>query len=202
MLSIREFDLSMLCALHYPVICFSRSKMLSIILILLISLLNSIRAFDAGFLQLGPNQGSDNDTSHYGMTVCALSRVTVDYMRTVYKIDTTPLENKFNETNGQCQGNIVNDIINILASSQNVGVSPWQFDAAVRTIASANTKTDLKEVLEEDSHFDSEQFHDGSELILKRYRATVDSVLNEDNYDQARNTFGEMLHTLQVSCFR
>ena len=175
------------------------SRMLSINLLILILSLNTCRAFDAGFRQLASARAENEDSTHYGITVCALGRVTIDYIKTTYKIDTTSLESKFNETNGQCQGNIVRDIINTLSNSQSSVLYPWQFDETVKTIASANTKTDLKEVLEADSHFDSEELLAGSQLVLRRYQATIDSAINEDNYDQARNTFGEMLHTLQVS---
>jgi hypothetical protein len=174
--------------------------LLSIFLLLLLPL-NISRAFDAGFLNLRPLRQKDQDTTHYSITVCALCRVTIDYLKSAYKIDTTYLETKFNETNGQCEGNIVNDIVNILTNSQNSGVNPWQFATTVRTIASTNTKTDLKEFFNEDSHFDGEQFYDGSQLVMKRYQATLNSILEADNYDQARKTFGEMLHTLQVSLF-
>jgi hypothetical protein len=156
-------------------------------------------AFDAGYLELRTVRQEDQDTTHYSITVCALCRVTIDYLKSAYKIDTTYLETRFNETNGQCQGNIVNDIVNILKNSQVSGVNPWQFSTTVKTIASTNTMTDLKEVFTEESHFDSEQFLKGSQLVMTRYQATLDSILKQDNYDQARKTFGQMLHTLQVS---
>ncbi len=168
-------------------------------LLLLFLTLNTSLGFDAGFLELKPTRQNDKDTTHYGITICALCRVTIDYFKSAYKIDTTYLEIKFNATNGQCQGNIVNDIVKSLTSSQSYGINPWQFATTIRTIASANTKTDLKEIFKEESHFDSEQFLGGSQLVLTRYQATLDSILKADNYDQARKTFGEMLHTLQVS---
>ncbi|CAF1095611.1 unnamed protein product [Adineta steineri] len=160
-------------------------------------ILNSCYAFDAGFLDLKPSVRKDEDTTHYEITVCALCRVTIDYLQSVYKIDTKYLEVKFNVTNGQCDKNLVYDIVSILTNSQQTGVNPWQYATTIRTIASSNTKTDLKEVFKSESHFDSETFLGGSKLVMKRYEATVDSVLKADDYDQARKTFGEMLHTLQ-----
>lgn len=170
------------------------------IFFLVFLLLNTNRAFDAGILQLKSSNQNDEDVTHYSITVCALCRVTIDYLKTAYKIDTTFLERKFNETNGECQRNIVNTIVNSLMNFQAYNVNPWQFATTVKTIAASNTKTDLKEVLTAESHFDSETFVGGSHLVLKRYQATLDSI-NADKYDQARNTFGQMLHTLQVSVF-
>ena len=190
----------MLCALHSMVGHHRWSKTFSLNLLIIIFSLNTCYAFDAGFLQLASTPASNEDTTHYAITVCALSRVTIDYIKTVNRIDVTYLESRFNQTNGQCRGNIVHDIVYTLINSQSFGLNPSQFDGTVKTIAAANTKTDLKEALEADSHFDNEEFRGGSQLILKRYQATIDSILREDNYDQARNTFGEMLHTLQVSC--
>jgi hypothetical protein len=176
--------------------------MLLITLVSLLMALDPARGFDAGFLELKTSlRQKDKDTTHYGITVCALCWTTVDYLKTAYRLDTSYLEKKFNQTNGQCQENLVNDIVRILSSSQKTGVNPWQFATTVNTIASTNTKTDLKEALKADSHFDSEQFRGGSQLVLRRYQATLDSILKADNYDQARRTFGEMLHTLQVRLF-
>jgi hypothetical protein len=171
--------------------------MLPYILLLLLLSLNISRGFDAGILELVPVRQAEKDTTHYAITVCALCKVTIQYMKSVSKIDTTYLETKFKEKNGQCEGNIVYDIFNVLTTSQ--GVNPWQFATMVKTIASSNTKTDLKEVFKGESHFDSEKIVGGSQLVLTRYQATLDSILKADNYDQARKTFGEMLHTLQVS---
>ncbi|CAF3877300.1 unnamed protein product, partial [Rotaria sp. Silwood1] len=164
---------------------------------LLLSRVNIIYGFDAGFIELSSSRQNDKDTTHYGITVCALCRVTIDYLKSAYNIDTTYLEIKFNEINGQCQGNIVNDIINLLRSSQAKGINPWLYSTTIKTIASANTKTDLKEMFKEESHFDSETFVQGSKLIMKRYQTILDAIIKVDNYDQGRKTFGEMLHTIQ-----
>ena len=166
---------------------------------LLALIFNSSFGFDAGFLEVASTRQQDRDTTHYGITVCALCRVTIDLLKTGYKIDVTQLEAQFKETNGQCGKRAVNDIVNVLRKSKDYKVNPWQFATTVKTIASANTKTDVKEMFNEDSHFDSEQFHGGSHLLVKRYQAALNSILKVDNYDQARKTFGEMLHTLQVS---
>lgn len=166
---------------------------------LLALIFNSSFGFDAGFLEVASTRQQDRDTTHYGITVCALCRVTIDLLKTAYKIDVTQLEAQFNETNGQCGKRAVNDIVNVLRKSKDYKVNPWQFVTTVQTIASANTKTDVKEMFNEDSHFDSEQFHGGSHLLVKRYQAALNSILKADNYEQARKTFGEMLHTLQVS---
>lgn len=169
-----------------------------IVLCLFLFPLNSVNGFDAGFLQLVPVLPKGSDTTHYSMTVCALCRVTIDYLRTAYHLDTTYLESKANVVNGQCQGNLVNEIVDFLnKSSSQSKANPWSFEATTKTIASSNTKTDLKEMLEEDSHFDSEAFIDGSQLILTRYEAAKESIVNQGNFDQSRRTFGEMLHTIQ-----
>ncbi len=159
--------------------------------------MNTICAFDVGSFGLF-YRGTDHDTTHYSITVCAFCRVTIDYLKSAYKIDTTYLETRFNETNGECQGNIVSDIVNILKNPQ-YPTNPWQFATTVKTIASANTRIDLTEMFTTESHFDGEQFLKGSQLVMKRYQAASDSILKSDNYDQARKTFGQMLHTLQVS---
>ena len=173
--------------------------MLLLVLHLLLLTFTKNHGFDAGFLELGSSRQAQKDTTHYAITICALCRLTIDYLSSVSQIDTTHLELKFNETNGQCQGSIVNDIITILTNSQSRGINPWQFSTTVKTLAAANTKTDLKEMFKEESHFDSETFVKGSKLIMKRYQVTLDNILKAENYDQARKTFGEMLHTLQVS---
>ncbi|CAF1276448.1 unnamed protein product [Rotaria magnacalcarata] len=175
----------------------ANQKLLIIIYLLLILKVNIIYAFDAGFIQLASSRQQNKDTTHYGMTICALCRVTLDYLKSTYNIDTTYLDVKFDQTNGQCQGNIVRGIINLLRSSQMKGINPWLYSITIKNIASANTKTDLKEMFKEESHFDSESFIGGSKLIMKRYQSTLDTILKADNYDQARKAFGAMLHTIQ-----
>ena len=113
---------------HKKEIWFSTMSPLSTLVLLLI--LNPGYAFDAGLLELSPLRQGDGDTTHYEITVCALCRVTIDYLKSAYQIDTTLLEAKLNKTNGQCNGNIVNDISNILSSSQQKGINPWQFAIA------------------------------------------------------------------------
>ncbi|CAF1224195.1 unnamed protein product [Adineta ricciae] len=166
------------------------------LLFLFLFVLESSHAFDAGFLELKSSRAL-KDTTHYSVTVCALCRATIDYLQSLPKIDIAYLETKFNETNGQCQGSIVKDIVNFLQANQQAGINPWQYITAVRIIASSNTKTDLKEMFKSESHFDSERFVGGSQLLMKRYQASIDSIQKAGNYDQARKTFGEMLHTLQ-----
>jgi hypothetical protein len=175
--------------------------MLASLFFVMLLLPGTCRAFDAGFLEVAsaPQKDKDKDTTHYGITVCALCRVTIDYLKSAYKIDVGLLEKKFNVTNGQCPQSSVRDIINVLRNSGSRDINPWQFATMVKSIASANTKTDLKEMLKAESHFDSEKFHGSSQLVLKRYEAALNSILTADNYDQARKAFGEMLHTLQVS---
>ncbi|UJR38739.1 hypothetical protein I4U23_031404 [Adineta vaga] len=170
--------------------------MSSTIFFLFLLTLTITYAFDAGFLELKSTRVL-KDTTHYSITICALCRVTIDYLRSLSNIDTSYLERKFNETNGQCQSNIVKDIVSFLQANQQSGINPWQYITTIRIIASSNTKTDLKEMFKSESHFDSERFVGGSQLLLKRYQASIDSIQNADNYDQARKTFGEMLHTLQ-----
>ncbi|CAF3711602.1 unnamed protein product [Rotaria sp. Silwood1] len=167
------------------------------IYILFILKINTIYGFDAGFIQLASARQENKDTTHYGMTICALCRVTLNFLKSTYNVDTTYLDTKFDETNGQCDGNIVRSIINLLRTSQMKGINPWLYSITVNTIASANTKTDLKEMFKEASHFDSESFIGGSKLIMKRYQSTLDAIRKSDNYDQGRKTFGEMLHTIQ-----
>ncbi|CAF4561368.1 unnamed protein product, partial [Didymodactylos carnosus] len=124
--------------------------------------LNTSGAFDAGLLELRPFRDTkEEDTTHYEITVCAVCRVTIDYLKQVYKTNTQALEAKFNETNGQCNGKIINEIVAILSGQS--GVNPFQFAAIVRYIASSNTKTDLKEPFSEKSHFDSEAILEGSD---------------------------------------
>ncbi|CAF1348949.1 unnamed protein product [Rotaria sordida] len=167
------------------------------IYLLFILRVSIIYGFDAGFIELVSTRQQNKDTTHYGMTVCALCRVTLDFLKSTYNIDTTYLDTKFDETNGQCQENTVQSIINLLRTSQLKGINPWVYSFTIKTIASANTKTDLKEIFKEESHFDSESFIGGSKLIMKRYQSTLDAILKADNYDQGRKTFGEMLHTIQ-----
>ena len=177
--------------------------MLASIFFVVLLLPGPCRAFDAGFLEVASapqkDKDKDKDTTHYGITVCALCRVTIDYLKSAYKMDVGLLEKKFNVTNGQCPQSSVRDIITALRNSGSRDINPWQFATMVKSIASANTKTDLKEMLKAESHFDSEKFHGSSQLVLKRYEAALNSILTADNYDQARKAFGEMLHTLQVS---
>ncbi|CAF4446256.1 unnamed protein product [Rotaria sp. Silwood2] len=159
--------------------------------------MNLIYGFDAGFIELASSRQENKDTTHYGMTICALCRVTLDFLKSTYNVDTAYLDTKFDETNGQCQGNIVRGIISLLRTSQMKGINPWLYSITVKTIASANTKTDLKEMFKEESHFDSELFIGASKLIMKRYQSTLDAIIKSDNYDKGRKTFGEMLHTIQ-----
>ncbi|CAF2558292.1 unnamed protein product [Rotaria sp. Silwood2] len=56
-------------------------------------------------------------------------------------------------------------------------------------------------MFKEENHFDSETIVKESKLIMKRYQTTLDAILKTDNYNQGRKTFGEMLHTIQVSLF-
>ncbi|UJR20150.1 hypothetical protein I4U23_023282 [Adineta vaga] len=182
---------------HIHIHYFRRQRMSPTIFFLFLLSLNITRAFDAGFLELKSARQLNKDTTHYGITICALCRATIDYLKSLPKIDTAYLETKFNETNGQCPTNLLNDIVSFLQANQQSGVNPWQYVTTIRTIASSNTKTDLKEMFNTDSHFDSERFVGGSQLVLKRYQSSINSINNAGNYDQARKTFGEMLHTLQ-----
>lgn len=172
--------------------------MFSIQIYVFLLALTKTYAFDAGFIAMGTSRAADKDTTHYGITVCALCRVTIDYLKTTYKVNLTHLDSKFNEQTGQCDESLVKDIVNNLRAAQIQNLNVWEYSQTIKTIASSNTKTDLKEVFKEESHFDSESFVGGSNLIIRRYRTALNSILNEDNYDQARKNFGAMLHTLQV----
>ena len=168
-------------------------------LLLFLSLVSYSCAFDAGLLKLLSPNDAEGDTTHYSITVCALCRATIDYLKSTCQLDTAYLETRFNQSNGQCAENIVSDIAYVLKTSTQCNVNPWQFSTTVKSIASTNTKIDLKETFSEQSHFDSESFIQGSQLLLTRYQATLNSILQDNNYYQARKTFGQLLHTLQVS---
>lgn len=163
----------------------------------LLLILNVSHAFHAGFRDWKLSI-QNKDTTHYRITICALCRVTIDYLRSEYGNAAIYLNNIFNETNGQCQKNIVKDIVNTFKANPQFGINPWLFEETIERIASANSKTDLKEQFKEESHFDSESFRKGSQLVLKRYQLAINHIEVDDNYDQAHKTFGQMLHTLQV----
>lgn len=94
---------------------------------------------------------------------------------------------------------LINRMDNVLRDhSQHFGVNPWLFQKTVKTIASTNTKSDLKEMFQGESHFDSETFAGGSKWVKRRYEAAMESLSKWSDDDQARRTFGEMSDTFQV----
>lgn len=50
-------------------------------------------------------------------------------------------------------------------------------------------------------HFDGETFVDGKALIIDGKKNIINSI-NNNKFDEARETLGNILHTLQVSYIR
>ena len=74
-----------------------------------------------------------------------------------------------------------------------------RFYDRVKTIHEYNSKVDKKnggELRKAHAHFDSEQFRDGQDRLV-RFRKAVSLEVRERNYHTARNYAGRMLHTLQ-----
>ncbi|CAF3109093.1 unnamed protein product [Rotaria sp. Silwood2] len=67
---------------------------------------------------------------------------------------------------------------------------------AIETVAEANKKRDLVELMNEATHFDGEKFDDGALLISQRLDAAVSNT-NMQEYEKARADFGSLLHTVQ-----
>ncbi|CAF3456340.1 unnamed protein product, partial [Rotaria sp. Silwood2] len=65
----------------------ANQTMFIFIYLLLILKMNIIYGFDAGFIELISSRQQNKDTTHYGMTVCALCRVTLDYLKSTYNVD-------------------------------------------------------------------------------------------------------------------
>lgn len=47
-------------------------------------------------------------------------------------------------------------------------------------------------------HFDNEMFEEGKALIINGIHTTIDQMKN-GNFDDARKTLGQIMHTLQVT---
>uniref|UniRef100_H2ZVT1 Uncharacterized protein n=1 Tax=Latimeria chalumnae TaxID=7897 RepID=H2ZVT1_LATCH len=75
-------------------------------------------------------------------------------------------------------------------------VSPIKFVLAIKQMGIANSVIDLRYALSEERHFDSETFVKGKAVILEG-RSNVILNIQKGNYWKARQTFGEILHTLQ-----
>ncbi|XP_056305971.1 von Willebrand factor A domain-containing protein 7-like [Danio aesculapii] len=70
------------------------------------------------------------------------------------------------------------------------------FEEGIKMIISHNVNTDLKYLLVAKYHFHSESFLDGKNLIIKGMEK-ITELLNQQKFEEARKTLGEIMHTLQ-----
>ena len=67
---------------------------------------------------------------------------------------------------------------------------------AIETIVEPNARRDLVEASHPATHFDNEQFNNGTRLISQRLHAAISST-SQQAYQQDRESFGSLLHTVQ-----
>ncbi|CAF1566970.1 unnamed protein product [Didymodactylos carnosus] len=137
---------------------------------------------------------SSDDTTHYSMTECAVLEITTNYLSKIHNV--TTLQNIMNINNaGQCNTKHIQDLIN--SQLKLLKIDPKRLSLSIKTIADSNTETDFKEMTNEPTHFDSETFNEGAQLISTKLEAAKISILNDKNYVLAQEIFGSLLHTIQ-----
>ncbi|KAI2666893.1 ATP-dependent 6-phosphofructokinase [Labeo rohita] len=72
------------------------------------------------------------------------------------------------------------------------------FERAINIISYYNVMTDLKHPFSSKHHFDSGTFNNGKALIINGIKNIIVGI-QKKNFDNARETLGKTLHTLQVS---
>ena len=160
-----------------------------VILLCSLSFFLAVHSFDAGWTTTFLRS---DDATHYSLTECALLEIASNYLKTIYNI--TTIQSVLNVENGQCRVKPIYTAIDVELNK--LKLDRKRLLLAINTIAQANTKMDLFEATKEATHFDDEQFDDGAVLISQRLDAALASMIME-NYEQARESFGALLHTVQ-----
>ena len=146
----------------------------------------SIDAFRSG---LSPEQVS----THYGLTACALMRMTAQYLVSTYNV--TRLSRFANSTtfcinHGEILSNLQREIRQLGLVSDLTSV--------IDAIASANIDVNTEERHSPSSHFSNEQFAEGSTLVGVRLADAVSKLTDEtSSIGDVYRVFGQAIHTVQ-----
>ena len=149
-------------------------------------LLQRSTAFEAGL-------SGQQSTTHFGLTECALLRITAGYLRSVY--NTTRL-------------NSVADSIDVCNDTQLIHQEidreldrlriQSELRSVIDAISTSNIRVNLDEPNSAESHFHDEKFARGSTLVRNRLADTVAKLMGDaSSVIDARQSFGQAMHTLQ-----
>ncbi|CAF4493071.1 unnamed protein product [Rotaria socialis] len=154
-------------------------------------LFGTVTCFKAGTSSFGQPTSLDVcESNHYLITTCALYRLAITYLQDVYDHD--HLGADFQAINGTCQD--VHMIITTELAKFNI--SSTFFRLAREEITLANIMTDLIYDPASYTHFDNEEFENGSKFIMMQLRAAQSSLARRE-WQYARMAIGFMLHSMQ-----
>jgi hypothetical protein len=163
---------------------------MTLLVFFLINYFIAINAFDPVSL---PTSSSPNSATHEAITRCAVATVTIEYIQQHFGIN-TPIPTI---TNGICPSSFFTQVQTVFSQIASQGGSTYfNWKVTLDYIVARNAIVDVNEQTNAPSHFDSESFIAGSQLILQRYQSAV-SALNSLDYENANEFFGKMSHTLQ-----
>ncbi|CAF2105866.1 unnamed protein product [Rotaria magnacalcarata] len=130
------------------------------------------------------------ESNHYLITTCALYRLAITHLQDVY--DHNYLAADFQAINGSCRD--VHMIITTELAKFNI--SSRFFRLAREEIALANIMADLIYDPASYTHFDNEEFENGSKFVMMQLRAAQSSLARRE-WQYARMAIGFMLHSMQ-----
>ncbi|CAB1316907.1 unnamed protein product [Coregonus sp. 'balchen'] len=85
----------------------------------------------------------------------------------------------------------------VLALACSSSGSAKSFQSAITDVTWRNGRIDFRHLFNEEYHFDRERFVEGRKLITNGLTSVKASV-KRGNFEAARQTLGDILHTLQV----
>ncbi|CAF2176806.1 unnamed protein product [Rotaria magnacalcarata] len=149
-------------------------------------LLTRSHCFDSGL-------SGQEKTTHFGLTECALLRITASYLKSIY--GSTDLDNIADGT--ELCDDVETMFNRIQQETRRLGINS-KLRFVIDQVCTSNVLVNLEEFTSPSSHFDNEAFIEGSLLIANRL-ADVQINLMRDSLSvfDARQSFGQAMHTLQ-----
>lgn len=149
-------------------------------------LLQRSTAFDAGL-------SGQQSTTHFGLTECALLRITAGYLLSVH--NATRLNRLANSIDLCDDAQLIHQEIDRELHRLRI---QSELRSVIDAISTSNIRVNLDEPNSPESHFHDEKFNLGSTLVRNRLADTVAKLIgNASSVMDARKSFGQALHTLQ-----
>ena len=132
-------------------------------------------------------------TTHYGLTECALLRITASYLRSVHNV--TCLNRLANSTD------LCDDIL-LMHEEIDRELRRLRIQSSllsvVESICIANIRVNVEEFDAPASHFDNDKLNAGATLVTGRLAETKRILMDDSSSAMdARRSFGQAMHTLQ-----